>query len=241
MLPISLLEAITVTLIVAVGACIQGSIGFGWAMLAAPFIVLIEPDFVPGPMIMAGVLLVVLLTYRERGGIDKRGVKWMVAGCVPGIVVASAILSIISTTGFTIIFAVLVLLAVLLSAIGLSVILSNKNLFLAGLLSGLMGTMSSIGGPPVALIYQHTAGAKLRGTLSVFFLICASLALVGLLVVGWLGIDELELALILIPGLIIGFIASRFTARLFDRHSIRPAVLILSASAAAGVLIRTVL
>jgi len=240
MLPISPLEAITVTLIVAVGACIQGSIGFGWAMLAAPFIVLIEPDFVPAPMILSGILLVVLMTYREREHIDKREVKWMALGCIPGIAGASAILSVISTSGFAITFAVLVLLAVLLSAIGLSVILSNRNLFLAGLLSGLMGTMSSIGGPPVALVYQHTTGAKLRGTLSAFFLICASLALTGLLVVRWLGIDELKLALVLIPGLIIGFIASRFTARLLDHRSIRPAVLILSASAAVGVLIRAI-
>ncbi len=240
-MPVSPLEAVVVSIVVALGACIQGSIGFGWAMLAAPFIVLIEPDFVPAPMILSGILLVILMTYREREYIDKSGVKWMSVGCIPGIIAASAILSVISASGFTITFAVLVLLAVLLSAIGLSIMLSRRNLFLAGLLSGLMGTMSSIGGPPVALIYQHTTGAKLRGTLSAFFLICASLALVGLLVAGWLGINELKLALILIPGLIIGFIASRFTARLLDHRSIRPAVLILSASAAVGVLIRTVL
>ncbi len=238
MFEVSPVEVIAVTVIVAIGACIQGSIGFGWAMLSAPFIVLIEPDFVPGPVILAGVLLVVMLTYRERGGIDKNGVKWMSAGCIPGIAAASMVLTVISSTGFTIMFSILVLLAVALSGAGFSVTLVGRNLFLAGLFSGFMGTMSSIGGPPVALIFQHARGDQLRGTLSAFFLICASLALVGLAVVGWLGTHELKLASLLIPGLLIGFAASRYTADMLDRHSLRPAVLVLSALAAMAVMAR---
>ncbi|MFO8101743.1 MAG: sulfite exporter TauE/SafE family protein [Dehalococcoidia bacterium] len=238
MFPVSPFEAIGVCAIVAVGACIQGSIGFGWAMLSAPFIVLIEPDFVPAPAILAGIVLVILMTWRERKSIDKRGVQWMAGGCVPGIVGASAILLVISATGFTITFSVLVLLAVALSAAGISVVLSNRNLLMAGLLSGFMGTMSSIGGPPVALIYQHSPGAKLRGTLSAFFLISASLALIGLFLVGKLGTNELKLALVLIPGLLAGYYISRFTIKILDRYSLRPAVLILSAMAAIAVLVR---
>ena len=238
MLPTSPYETIAVVAIVAIGACIQGSIGFGWAMVAAPFIVLFEPDFVPAPAIMAGVLLVVLMTWRERKSIDLRGVKWMAAGCIPGIAGASAVVSILSANGFTITFSILVLLAVLLSAIGVSVILSNRNLFIAGFISGFMGTISSIGGPPVALIYQHASGSKLRGTLSAFFLVCASLALIGLYFAGKLGIHELKLALILIPGLLTGLFVSRFTVSFLDRHAIRPFVLAFSASSAIAVFIR---
>lgn len=237
MLPVSPFEIIIVTIIVAFGACIQGSIGFGWAMLAAPFVVLIEPDFVPAPMILSGILLVLMMTWKERKSIDTNGVKWMAIGCIPGIVGASAAIWILSATGFTIAFSILVLLAVLLSAIGISVVLSDRNLFLAGLLSGFMGTMSSIGGPPVALIYQHATGEKLRGTLSAFFLICASLALVGLSIAGNLGVHELKLAPVLIPGLVIGFMASRSVSGFIDRYPIRPAVLILSMIGAVMVLI----
>jgi len=240
MLPISSLEAVVVVAIVAVGACVQGSIGFGWAMLAAPFIVLIEPDFVPGPVILAGILLVVLLTYRERKAVDKRGVKWMSLGSVPGIAGASAVLMVISSTAFTIMFSILVLLAVALSATGLSAALSNRNIFISGFLSGFMGTMSSIGGPPVALLYQHARSDQLRGTLSAFFLICASMSLVALAAVGWLGSEQLKLALVIVPGLIIGFVASKYTARALDRYSLRPAVLTLSAMAAVAVLVRTI-
>jgi uncharacterized membrane protein YfcA len=241
MFPVSPLEVVAVSVIVALGACVQGSIGFGWAMVAAPFVVLIEPDFVPAPMILSGLILTLLMTYRERKSIDTGGVRWMSAGSVPGIVAASAILTVISSTGFTILFSILVLLAVALSAIGFSVALTNRNVFIAGLLAGFMGTTSSIGGPPVALIYQNVPGPQLRGTLSAFFFICGALALVGLVVAGWLGSDELTLAVLLIPGLIIGYTSSRFTAGIMDRHSIRPAALTLSGLAAVAVLLRAVL
>ncbi len=238
MLPVSPGEAVVVCVIVSVGACIQGSIGFGWAMLAAPFVVLIEPDFVPAPMILSGLVLTLTMTFRERKSIEKRGVKWMAFGSIPGVVGASAILMIISPTGFTITFSVLVLLAVVLSAAGLKVKLTNRHIFIAGFFSAFMGTISSIGGPPVALIYQHVTGDQLRGTLSAFFVISGTLALIGLALAGWLGIAELKLSLVLIPGLIIGYVVSRFTARLLDRHSLRPAVLVLSALAAVAVLVR---
>ncbi len=241
MFELSPLETFLIVAVVTVAACIQGSIGFGWAMIAAPVAVLIEPDFVPGPMILSGLLLTVLLTYRERNNIDLEGVRWMGLGSVGGIVISSVILIFISSNGFTILFSILVLMAVALSAIGLSVMLTKRNLFVAGMLSGFMGTASSIGGPPVALIYQHATGPKLRGTLSAFFLTLGILALFALLAVGWLEGDDLPLALILLPGLIIGYASSRFTTGILDRYSMRPAVLILSAAAAIAVLVRAVI
>ena len=42
---------------------------------------------------------------------------------------------------------------------------------LAGATSGVLGTATSIGGPPMALVWQRSTGARLRGTMSGFFLI----------------------------------------------------------------------
>ncbi len=234
-------EIILSSIIVAIAACVQGSIGFGLAMLAAPLLVLIEPDLVPAPLIVNGLLLTFLMTYRERKAIDVRGVTWMATGCVPGIVVASVVLTVISADGFTILFSILVLLAVTISALGYSIRLTRTNVLIAGTLSGFMGTTSSIGGPPVALIYQNAPGAQMRGTLSAYFFICAILALIGLFFVGWFGIDELWLALSLLPGLIIGFAVSSITKGTLDQYSLRPAVLGLSAMAAIAVLARALL
>jgi len=235
------IEIIVSSIIVAIAACIQGSIGFGLAMLAAPLLVLIEPDLVPAPLIVNGLLLTFLMAYRERRSIDVQGVTWMATGCVPGIVIASVVLTVISADGFTILFSILVLLAVALSALGYSIRFTKTNVLIAGTFSGFMGTTSSIGGPPVALVYQNSTGAQMRGTLSAYFFICGILALVGLFIVGWFGIDELWLALSLLPGLIIGFAVSSITSGKLDRYSLRPAVLVLSGIAAIAVLARALL
>ena len=50
----------------------------------------------------------------------------------------------------------------------------------AGALSGFMGTIVSIGGPPIALLYQNESGPSLRGTLSAFFVVGVALAIIGL-------------------------------------------------------------
>ena len=52
----------------------------------------------------------------------------------------------------------------------------------AGAASGLLGTATAIGGPPMALVWQRSNGAQLRGTMSGFFLVGSllSLAMLGL-------------------------------------------------------------
>lgn len=241
MLPISLFEAILACTIVAVASCVQGSIGFGLAVLAAPLLVLIEPEFIPAPLILNGMILVVLLAYRERKTVDRNGVKWMAIGCVPGSAIAAVVLTVVSASGFRIMFSILVMVAVVLSAIGYSIRLTRVNIFIAGVLSGFMGTTSSIGGPPVALIYQNLSGDRFRGTLSTYFCVAGTFAIIALILAGRCGKDELLLALVILPGLLIGLAFSRLTASMLARRSMRPAVLILSAVSAIAVLVRTIL
>jgi len=241
MLPISLFEAILACSIVAVASCVQGSIGFGLAVMAAPLLVLIEPDFIPAPLILNGMVLVVLLAYRERKTVDRNGVKWMAIGCVPGSAIAAVVLTALSASGFRIMFSVLVMMAVVLSALGFSIRLTRVNILTAGVLSGFMGTTSSIGGPPVALIYQHLPGARFRGTLSTYFCVAGTFAIIALILAGRCGKDELLLALVILPGLLVGLALSKLTASMLDRHSMRPAVLILSGVSAIAVLVRTIL
>ena len=50
-----------------------------------------------------------------------------------------------------------------------------------------MGTISSVGGPPVALLYQDERGSEVRGTLSSIFAVGALFSLVVLAVVGEFG------------------------------------------------------
>ena len=55
----------------------------------------------------------------------------------------------------------------------------RRNVVLAGATSGLLGTATSIGGPPMALVWQRNSGARLRGTMSGFFLIGSVMSIVA--------------------------------------------------------------
>jgi uncharacterized membrane protein YfcA len=108
----------------------------------------------------------------------------------------------------------------------------------AGAVSGFMGTISSIGGPPVALLYQHDGGPTLRATLPRYFFIGGVLGLAALVPVGKLGRTELLDSLALLPGVLVGVQGSRWLAKHVDRRSARPWVLGLSTLAAMSVLVR---
>ena len=77
----------------------------------------------------------------------------------------------------------------------------------------------------MALLYQDESGTRLRGTLAGFFVVGVSISLVSLALIGRLGQEELKLALILQPGILIGFSASSRAIEWLDGGHTRSAVL----------------
>lgn len=67
---------------------------------------------------------------------------------------------------------------------------SRSVLVGAGMMSAIMGTITSISGPPMALVYQDASGARLRATMSSFFWVGTVMSLVVLRLVGRFGEDE---------------------------------------------------
>src|SRR5690606_14428942 len=114
-------------------------------------------------------------TWNDRHGIDRKVLKAAVAGRLLGTPPAALLVGTASAATFDLVFGTLVLLA-----IGISLWHSNlrptpKAVFFATIAAGFMGTISGIGGPPQALVYQNASGAELRGNLSVLFMIGTSL------------------------------------------------------------------
>lgn len=222
---------------VAVGACAQGSIGFGLGMVAAPVLVLTDPDFIPGPLLIVAFLLAVLVTTANRTGIDWFGLRWAVVGRIPGSVLGTAAVVVLPERELIILFAVLVLMGVGLSVAGLRVDPTKPALVSAGAMSGFMGSITSIGGPPMALVYQDSRGAEIRATISGFFIVGSALSIGLLAIAGEMGAVDLGRAAALTPAMLVGFGASRRLARLLDRGFMRPALLGFSAVTSAALLV----
>ena len=226
------------SLVVAAGAALQGAIGFGLGVFSVPLLLLFAPALVPGPLLAASVLLTVLLAHHDRAGINWRDLLWALSGRTVGIACATALLATVSSPALALWSGSLVLFAVALSASGLHVPPAPRSLLAAGLLSGVLGTAVSIGGPPIALVYQHETGARLRGTLAAFFLIGVTMSLAGLRVANRFGATELRLSAYLLPGVLVGFLVSRRAAHFLDRGYARPAILTISALSSILVILR---
>jgi uncharacterized membrane protein YfcA len=225
-------------LAMALGAFVQGGVGFGSSLVAAPLLALVDVRLVPGPIGIASLVLNLLIVRSVDAGHADPDIRWAIGGLVPGTIAASITLGVLSTRGLSVAFAILVFVAVGLTASGLSLRRTPQTLVGAGVVSGFMGTIAAIGGPPVALLYQHDRGQTLRATLPRYFLISGVLSLAALVPIGRLGRTELIDGLILIPGVLIGLRGSGWLAGHVDRRSVRPVVLAFSTIAAVSVLVR---
>ncbi len=218
--------------VLLIGSIVQGAAGFGGNMFAAPFLVLIDPELVPGPALVSALAVNVLMVQRDKGEGDWGRVVPALAGRVPGNIAGAVVLVVLSGDALRWFFAISVLVVVALSASGLHVRVTRATLFTGGFGAGFTATSIAIGGPPIALVMQSSEGPVVRSTLARFFAIGVVLSLLTLAAFGQFDPDDLVAGLALLPGTVSGFAVSRPFARLLDRGHTRTVILVLSASAA---------
>jgi hypothetical protein len=224
----------------AIGAAVQGSIGFGAGLLAGPVLLLIDPRFVPGPLLAAGLVLTILVAHREWEAIDYPALWQLTLGRFLGTLPAAGLLAVVSRAAFDTVFGVLVLIAVALTLAGGTPRRTPARVVAAGVASGFMGTISSIGGPAAAFALQGVSGPRFRATLAMQLLVGGSISLLAVFFAGYFGAGEVALAGILVPGVLLGFGVSRFGVRRLSATGLRPAVLALACAGALIVLARGV-
>ncbi len=233
--------AVVCVAIVFLGSALQASIGVGLGLLAAPTLSLIDPSFIPGALTVCVVPLTVGMTIREHSHIDRTGISPAVLGRLTGVVIGAIAIANMNQTGIAIVVGLSVLLAVIGSLTGLRFAPSPRNLLLAGTASGFSGTVAGVGGPPMALTYQHSDPRTLRATLATFNMIGSAFTIPSLVIAGVIGRHELQLALMLVPGVLLGLWIGRFTIARLPPERVRPFVLIACASSALVLLARQVL
>ncbi|MGB1401288.1 MAG: sulfite exporter TauE/SafE family protein, partial [Pseudohongiellaceae bacterium] len=100
-------------------------------------------------------------------------------------------------------------------------------MFSAGFLSGFMGTSSSIGGPPMALVLQHEENDFIRANLAAFFIVSCLMSLAMLSTVDRFAWPHIQISLPLIPATLLGYWVAMKTLRLISHQRLRTASLIL--------------
>jgi uncharacterized protein len=221
--------------IMAMGSALQASVGIGLALLVVPLLALVDQSFIPGPMLLAGVMLASLTAYRERTAIDVAALRSSLIGLAIGTILGALALKLASGPHLAKVFGGLVLLAVLLSVSGYKFNATPRSLMVAGGAAGMMGAMVGIHGPPISLVFQNTQPRVARAMLGAFFSVAYLGAAAALAAFGLFGIPELVRAAILLPGVVVGLVAAPYLAHHIDGKRLR--LFILGIAAASGLLL----
>lgn len=223
---------------VAAGSVVQGGVGFGVALVAVPVLVLVDPTLVPGPFLVSALVLNLLMAHREHAHAVAGEVGWAATGRVAGTVVGAALVAALTLQQRELASGLLVLLAVALSVGGLHLPVTRPALAGAGAGSGITGTLAGIGGPPMALVYQHHPGPHVRANMAWLSIIGTVQSALALAVVGAFGTEQAWQGLLLVPGTVAGFAASGPLARFLDGSWTRPAILAVATVGGLAVLVR---
>lgn len=221
----------------ALGAIVQGASGVGGGFISIPLIAVIDYALLPGPQVFASLSISTLMAWRERNHIDYQNTGSLLALMVPGAVVGAWLLSLVSVDRLGVLFGSIILLAVIVSLLGLQLVRNPRNAAVSGFVAGIMGASTGIGAPPIALLYQRASGPMVRSTLAYIYTAASLLILCALAFFGRFGVNEMLLGVMLVPGWLLGYLCSRPLARFFDHGATRYVVLGVSGAAAVSLIV----
>lgn len=227
--------------ITVVAGLVQGTIGFGLAVVSVPVLSLLDRDLAPVPQLLIAFPMAVAMVWREWRHLDLSGVGWVLVGRVPGAFLGVVLLKAFSEASLDFLIAGLVLVGVVIFWSGVVVRLSPVTKLAAGVASGAMGLVASVGGPPLALLYRDVPGGTLRSSLNAIFAIGIVFSIVVRAATGEIAANDLKVAVFLLPAVFIGLWLSRFATERIEGPALKKAVLVVSALAASGLLLRSVL
>lgn len=229
---------------ILLGAVVQGVVGTGLALVAVPVLAWLAPELVPVGILVAAMPIAVTAAIRERAHLDVPGVGWAMAGRLPGGLLGAVAVAILPVRGLQALVAATVLLAVLAAvvtdarSVGEALRPPRRSaLVLAGVLSGIGGTTSGIGGPPIAIVFRNVGGPAIRSTLSIVLVLGAVLSILSLALFGEVTLTRLAAGAALIPLVMLGYVLAGLLRGRLNPAGVRLLVLVISAVAGVGLLI----
>lgn len=225
--------------LIAVSAFLQGIGGVGFTMFAAPVALMISPDLVPGPLLTLGGLITLMTAIRERRHIAWSPASWAMVGRVVGTLIAILALGRLAKGPLGLLFAGLILLAVIMSASGLKIVASKLNSGIAGLVSGIMGTLTSVGSPPLAITLQHHPPPAVRATIGAILASGATISLVFLAAAGHYQWHDFLLSTTLIPFMLLGFWLSNKARHRVSAPALRTGLLVFCGISSVSLIVKT--
>ena len=212
-------------LIVFLSAIISTSIGFGFALLSVPLLMLIYPPHLAITVSMTISLLTYLINLPHYYSyIDKKLISQLIIGTICGMPIGILIHINFDVHWLKMLVSVLILIITFLLIKGYPLPLPEKGAsYTVGLLSGLLGSAVSLPGPPVILYLssQDIAKKKFLGTTVTLFSFIYTVSLTVLYLSNSLPVGFWSFSLPLIPFSCVGIITGRILESRINRKVFR--------------------
>ncbi|MEG3639674.1 sulfite exporter TauE/SafE family protein [Magnetococcus sp. PR-3] len=229
-----------ISMAVLVAALLQGATGFGYALVAAPVVMLLQPELMPAPIVISALLLTLLMSARNLPHIQWRWLGIALISYLPGLWIGAWLLTSLPPSWVSLLFGGLTLLAVGLSWVGRYPSASHALLLPSGVVSGIMGVTTTMNGPPLVLALQHLTVAQLRGTMGGFFFMAAIPTLFTLHEIGQLERLPVQLGFWLMIPVSMGFLCALYLSHWFDQEKGKKVVLLLAGVSGVVIVLRSI-
>jgi len=213
--------------IVLLAGFVRAISGFGFALIATPLLLFVlDPKSVVVINIIIGFPIGLLLLFHTRRHIDVKRVLLMCGGSIFGVPIGAYLLSSLNPSMIKLIIAILIIPFSIVLLLGHSHQFKRDNLGcgISGFVGGLLGSSTSLSGPPVVLflLNQGLVKEKFIGTLTAYFLFMGVASVGAFSSLGMVTIDLLIKVAMLLPTSILGFyigikVLPKINATLFRR------------------------
>ena len=233
---VDLISLVPAALIVLAASLVKGTTGFGFALVATPLLLLFwEPLVMVPVLIPAGMAADILIVTQNRRKLEWGRVAPMAVAGVLGIPLGTVILLNVPSTALKIGVALVVLASAIILMTGARVNISRERVAssVAGFMSGLLLTSTTISGPPVTLLLINQRWPKdvFRTSLALFFLTLQGFAIVSLAVGGILTVSTLTVSMALLPSVLLGYaLAVRLLPHIPQEAFLRIATVVVMAT-----------
>lgn len=166
------METFALIAIVFIASVLQAGTGFGFSIMATPFLLLLfEAHDAIQLNIVLSLLISVIMTFKIRKDINKESLVRLIKGSLIGILPGLLLFIFLDVQPLKILVSILILLSTVLLVAKITVKQTKLKELITGALSGLLTTSLGMPGPPLLIYFSGTNvdKATLRSTTLAYF------------------------------------------------------------------------
>jgi uncharacterized membrane protein YfcA len=214
-----------ILLICFVATLVRSTFGFGESLVAVPLFSLLLPIETAVPLsVMLSILVALVVVVQDHRQVHFSSAKWLIIFALPGIPLGVLLLIYGNELWIKTALGMLIILYSFYSLYGKNTFTLEKDnrlwLVVCGLLSGILGGMYGVNGPPLVIYgnMRRWTAKHFRATLQAYFLPASFIGLGGYIVKGLVGKQILIYFLASLPVVIPAiFLGRYFNHKLTDR------------------------